>query len=597
MPVFSNDPQMHLVNNIDTAMEMKRWLGERRPVLGLDTETTGLDAYAPGAKLRLVQIGDHKTGWAVPWEGWGGVAMECLNAYDGTIALHNASFDAPWLERHGGWKVPWHRVHDTMIMAQINDPGSPATLKGLSTKYVDPRADAGQKDLKKAMKDNGWDWATVPLELESMWVYSALDPILTAHLWSHYRTDLKYPQVFDLEMSVLRITSKMESNGMRVDLNYSQKKYDELMGWAERSKQWAKDTLGVAIGSNPQLVEYFRDRLGAKFSKYTGTGNPSVDKEQLAIFQSDPDPEVKNMADFIMHVRHAEKMGNSYFKNFLNMNNDGIVHPNIRTLGARTGRMSVTSPALQTIPRGDALVRDAFIPINEGEGILSCDYSQVEMRLLAHFSKDEALQRAFREADRTGGDFFVSLGRDIYADPSFSKKDGRRGLVKSTMYGAAYGSGIQKMADTAGILYEQMKEVSDAVFTTYPGIRRFMQDIEVVGTKREQEEGAGYIVTEMGRRLPADKGKVYSLTNYTLQGTAAELMKKALIRLDAAGYSDSMLIPIHDEVVFSLPYKDHKDAMKEIETTMSYCNGEFAVDLPAEPEGPFDRWGSKYRKS
>jgi DNA polymerase-1 len=124
-----------------------------------------------------------------------------------------------------------------------------------------------------------------------------------------------------------------------------------------------------------------------------------------------------------------------------------------------------------------------------------------------------------------------------------------------------------------------------------------MQDIEVIGTKREQEEGAGYIVTEMGRRLPADTGKVYSLTNYTLQGTAAELMKKALIRLDAAGYSDHMLIPIHDEVVFSLPEKDHKYAMKDIEKLMSYCDGEFAVDLPAEPEGLFDRWGSKYRKA
>jgi DNA polymerase I len=597
MPFLPGDIQMHLVNNIDTAWEMKRWLGERRDVLGLDTETSGIDPYASDAKLRLIQIGDHKTGWAIPWEQWGGVAVEILNAYeDGPIALHNASFDERWLRKHGNVKLPWHRIHDTMIMAQIDRPGMPASLKGLSVELVDPRADAGQKDLKAAMKANGWDWGNIPIDLPSYWIYSALDPILTAHLWSHFRTDLKYPEVFDLEMSVLRVCSKMEDNGMRVDLDYSQRKHDEMMSWVESSKDWAQKTLGLSIGSNPQLAAYFRDELDAKFDKYTGTGAPSVDKEQMALFQASPDPKVKQLADFVLGVRSAEKKANSYFKNFINMNTDGIVHPSIRTLGARTGRMSVTSPALQTIPRGEALVRDAFIPINEGEGIVSCDYSQVEMRLLSHFSGDEALQRAFREADATGNDFFVGLGKDIYADPNFGRKDPRRNLVKSTMYGAAYGSGLQKMADTAGITYDEMKDVSDAVFRSYPGIRRFMKDVELVGTKRENEEGFGYIITEMGRRLPADKGKVYSLTNYTLQGTAAELMKKALVRLDAAGYSDSMLIPIHDEVVFSLPHKGHKDAMREIGELMSYCNGEFLVDLPAEPEGLFDRWGSKYRK-
>jgi DNA polymerase-1 len=81
-----------------------------------------------------------------------------------------------------------------------------------------------------------------------------------------------------------------------------------------------------------------------------------------------------------------------------------------------------------------------------------------------------------------------------------------------------------------------------------------------------------------------------------LQGTAAELMKKAIVRLDAAGYTDYMCVPIHDEMVFSLPADGAADAMKDIESIMSYCDGQFAVDLPAEAEGPLDRWGSKYRK-
>lgn len=596
MPQLPSDTNVYFVDNIDTAMEMKRWLGQTREVLGVDTETTGLDAYAPGANIRLIQLGDKKTGWAVPFEMWGGVAMECLNSYEGELAFHNVDFDAPWLAKFAKYRIPWHRTHDTMVMSQIESPGGSHKLKELSTRHVDPRADVGQKDLKNAFKRNGWDWATVPLNLEEYWFYSGLDPVLNSHLFSHFRTDLKYPEVYDLEMAVRRVCTNMSMNGMRVDLDYSSVKYKELSDYVEKAKTWAKDNWGVDIGSNPQLAAFLQQN-GAEFSYFSEKTNaPSVAKDQLGEFLKAENDFVKGVAEFVIRTRNAEKMGNTYFKGFLDSHNDGLLHAQIKTMGARTHRMSVTKPALQTIPRGDALVRDAFIPVRENDLIISCDYSQVEMRLLSHFSRDDRLQKAFKEADATGGDFFVTLGKDIYADPNFSKKDSRRGLVKGTMYGAAYGSGIQKMADTAGVTYEQMAEVSATVFKNYPGIKRFMTEVESMGKSREREEGQGYILTEMGRRLPADIGKLYALTNYTLQGTAAELMKKAIVRLDAAGYADFMCMPIHDEMIFSLPASETDDAMKEIAELMSYCNGEFLVDLPAEPEGPLDRWGTKYRK-
>jgi DNA polymerase-1 len=596
MPLPS-DVQLNLVNSVEEASNLMSWLGNRREVLAVDTETSGLDPYAPGAKLRLIQLGDEHTGWAIPWERWGGVAMEALTKYEEELTFHNLPFDAPWLKIHAGWEVPWHRTHDTLIMAQIERPGGRNDLKYLSKTFVDPTADAGQKDLKKIMKQNGWDWGTIPTDFDEYWVYSALDTVLGAHLKAHFRTNEKLPEVYDLEMAVRRVCSRMEYNGMRVDTEYSKFKYDQLMQYVEDSKVWAQENWGISIGSNPQLAQFFQSALGAKFDKHSEkTGNPSVDKEQLGKFRTSNNPAIRDVANFILGVRSAEKMGNSYFKNFLEMNTDGIVHPSIKTMGARTGRMSVINPALQTIPRGDATVRDAFIPRRAGEVIISCDYSQVEMRLLAHFSRDPVLQNAFREADATGGDFFVGLGKQIYGDPDFSKKDPRRGLVKGTLYGSAYGSGIQKMAETAGVTYDQMAEVAQGVFSTFPGIKGFMAEIESLGSKREKEEGIGYIITEGGRKLPCDPGRVYSLTNYMLQGTAAELMKKAIVRLDAAGYTDYCQVPIHDEMVFSLPEADAQDAMKDIEEIMSYCNGEFAVDLPAEAEGGLDRWGSKYRK-
>jgi len=596
MPRLPEDTSLRLVTCIDDLFDMKRWMGERREVLGLDTETSGLDPWEPGAKLRLVQIGDHREGWAVPWERWGGAAIECMNLWKGDFTLHNASFDAKWLKVHADWEMPWSRTHDTMIMAQIEDPSGPADLKTLSTRYVDPMSAAGQKELKAAMKTHGWTWATIPVDFPAYYLYSALDPVLAAHLWSHYRTDLSFPQAYDLEMSVRRVCTDMEMTGMRVDLEYSQKRFDELKLQVEKSKAWALDNWGIPIGSNPKLADFFENELGAKFEVFSKTtGKPSVAKEQMELFLHSENDTVRGVAKFINGVRNADKMSNSYFKNFLTMHNDGVVHPSVKTMGARTGRMSVTSPALQTIPKDDAMgVRNAFLARNPGEVLISCDYSQVEARLLAHFSGDAALQAAFKEADTTGGDFFVSIGRQVYNDPTFSKKDPRRGLMKGVIYGAAYGAGVQKMADTAGVAFEEMKSVADDIFEAYPGIKRFMQETERLGTMREESEGLGYIVTGTGRKIPADKGKMYTLTNYTLQGTAAELMKKAIVRLDAAGYGPMMLMAIHDEMIFSLPPEMVEKALPEIQELMSYCNGEFDVDLPAEPEIIGDRWGLKY---
>lgn len=596
--MLPHDLELRLVRTTEDVFDCKRWLSTNHggsDVLGFDTETSGLDVWAPDARLRVVQFGDRNTGWAIPFEQWGGLAVEILQTWEGRFVAHNLAFDAQWVEVHAGVRIPWHRCDDTYIQARIIEPNKPADLKRISDTYIDPRASDGQKALKADFKKYNWDWNTVPIDWDNYWFYAALDPVLAWHIHDHYKIEEKYPAPYELEMGMLRIASDMQVKGMRVDLDYSRAKYRELSDSVEQTKERIQKEHGFLITSNDQLVSYFT-KAGAQFTKFTAKGAPSVDKDSLAAFQLSPNPAVREMATTVIKNRKAAKVADAYFSNFDKFSVNGIVHPTIKTLGARTGRMSVTDPALQTIPRGDALVRDAFIPFDEDDLLLSCDYSQVEMRLLAHFSGDQKLQRAFKEADATGGDFFVSLGKEIYHDPDFSKKDPRRGLVKGTMYGAAYGSGIQKMADTAGVSYDQMREVSDTVFKTYPGIKSFMQEIEQVGKSREANEGEGYVKTRMGRRLPCDSGKVYALTNYILQGTAAELMKTSIIKLDAAGFMPYMKMPIHDEMIFSMPKSMVHEASKEIEQIMSYVQGEFLVDLPAEPEAGMNRWGDKYRK-
>lgn len=595
MPQLPSDTQLRMVESIDDVFAMKSWLGERRDVLGLDTETTGLNPYENNATIRLIQIGDHKTGWAVPYHLWGGAALECMNLWDGRFTLHNAAFDAKWLSIHADWHMPWHRTDDTMIMGQIANPGGRNDLKHLSTLYVDPRADAGQKDLKAIMKKNDWGWHNIPLNTPEFWIYSALDPVLAAHLWSFLRVDQSFPATYDLEMSVRRICTEIEMRGMRVDIDYSKEKFKELKDKVETAKSWAKDNWGISITSNPQLADFYANQLGATFDVFSpATGAPSVNKAQMALFEESDRDDVRNVTKFILQMRHADKMSNSYFKNFIEMNHDGIVYPSIMTMGARTGRMSVRSPALQTLPSKDSLIRNAFIPTNEGDVIISCDFSQIELRLMAHFSNDDKLQQAFRDADRTGEDFFTNMGKEVYNDPNFSKDDPRRKLVKGMIYGLLYGAGVQKMADTAGIPFAEMDEVVKSVNKAYPGISQFMSDTEAIGNQRQKEEGVGYIVTGTGRKIPCDLNKSYTLVNFTLQANAAEIMKQALVKLDAAGYGPYMVMVIHDEVVFSLPEHMVEKSLPEITALMSVMDGSYAVDLPAEPEGPFQKWGEKY---
>jgi len=506
--------QLHLVSDVQTAGELMTWLGERRDVLAIDTETTGFNPYK--GKLRLVQLGDACHGWSIPWELWGGVALEALDRYDGPIVFHNSAFDVRWLQQHTSWTVPWQRTHDTMIMAQIDDPTQSAALKNLATRLIDKRANAGEALLHEAFANNKWTWETVPIDYEPYWAYGALDSVLTAQLYALLRTDKKYPRVYELEMATRRVVSQMEDNGSPIDVDYCAVKYEQLLQYVDKMKAWGQVELGISIGSPGALVRWFKDN-GASIDKLTAGGSPSVDKSVLKSLVADPpNARVAAVAQSVLDTRKADKLAGTYFRNFLDRHTDGVLHPSIKTLGARTGRMSMTDPALQTLPKGEATVRDAFIP-REGHVLISCDYSQIEMRLMAHFSNDEALREAFRRADSTGGDFFVELGRDIYEDPTFTKTDKRRGLVKNTLYGKIYGAGVTKMAETAGVAEAVMQAVVNGVDGRYPGLKQFQKTVEDTGSRREYDEGVGYIFTPTGRRLPADKGRVYSLVNYLLR--------------------------------------------------------------------------------
>jgi DNA polymerase-1 len=598
--------QLHLVDNAQKATEFLAWLSERRPhnALAVDTETGELPgnprehAFSPWhGRLRLVQVGDGQQGWSIPWDEWKGVFYEGMDKFDGPIICHNIAFEARWFAVQSRWELPWHRAHDTMIMAHIIDPLGSGALKRLAALNIDSRAVALQDTLDTELAKNGWTWGTVPVNFQPYWSYGALDCVLTTRLWEMFYEKCgpngPYHRPYELEMATRRIVTRMEINGARVDLEYSKKKYDELNNYAESVKAWAKQTYGgTSITSNQQLVRLF-ESLGAEITEFTPTGQKSCTKDQLKKLMLSENKEVANLADTVLKQRKADKLANTYFSNFLTESIDGVVHPSVRTLGARTSRMSITNPALQTLPKGDDVVRRAFIPKDEDHVIVTSDLDQVEFRMFASLSQDDNLVNMFHIADSTGSDPFTEIGRDVYNDPSMTKSDKRRGLIKSMVYGRLYGAGVAKQALTAGVHEVQMKQVSDAFDGRFPGMSFFQRQIEDIGMRRFKGEGQGYVYTWTGRRIPCDDNRVYTLVNYLIQGGAAEVFKSNLVKLDQADLTELLIVPVHDEIVLNAPRKDAEEIMRTVKECMTTTEG-WAVPLTAGIDGPMETWGDKY---
>ncbi len=602
-----SDVQLHYVDSAQKAQEFIHWLSQRRPdsAIAIDTETGEIpgkpttDALSPWhGQLRLVQVGDGATGWSIPWNEWGGVFYEAMEKYSGLIVCHNIAFEAKWFDVQTRWKMPWHKAHDTMIMAHIVDPLGSGALKRLASLHVDSRAVALQETLDVELAKNGWTWGTVPTNFSPYWSYGALDTVLTMRLFEMFYKQCGpggvYNKAYELEMATRKIVTRMEINGARVDLAYSKQKYDELISYTESVKTWAAQKYsGVSITSNQQLVRLF-ESLGADITEYTPTGQKSCTKDQLKLLQINGTTDVQELAGLILQQRKSDKLANTYFSNFLTGSVNGVLHPSIKTLGARTSRMSMQNPALQTLPKSSDVVRKAFLPKDEDHVIVTSDLDQVEFRMFASLSNDTNLIELFNKADQTNSDPFTEIGREIYNDSTMQKTDKRRNLIKGTVYGRLYGAGVAKQAITAGVAEPQMRHVSDAFDSRFPGMSVFQRQIEDAGMRRLRAEGQGYVYTWTGRRIPCDDSRVYTLVNYLIQGGAAEVFKANLVKLDNADLTELLIVPVHDEIVLNAPRKDVQEIMQTVKQCMTTTEG-WNVPLTAGIDGPLETWGDKYR--
>lgn len=579
----------NVVRTVDDAMTMLRWLSTET-VVAFDTETTGVNVYHPDFGVRLVQFGTIDNAWVIEMNQWRGLVADVFARFNGRLVAHNACFDIAALA-HEGIIVDWSRVDDTMIALRLAEPTESAALKSACDRHVSAASSAGQKILHEAFRRQHWDWATVPIDFPPYLYYAAADTVLTARLYECpvIRTGLASP-VYALEMQTRAICSRMEATGFRVDRGtceaWSRKLEDEA---AEIKERWDKE--GVSVMSTADLGCWFlsNDESRPHLLKRTPGGKVSVDKETLERIMHYCTGSAQALANDVFQVRKVEKVNGSYLRNFLEMSDgDGVLHPQIETIAARTGRMSIRDPGLQTLPKHSPdpiykAVRQAVIPLDDGQTILSCDFNQIELRLLSSMSRDPGLITAFVDADAVGSDFFTEMAKTLYAEPGFVKTDPRRSVVKTYMYAAAYGAGPEKMAITAGLPVEQIHQVKAGMAERFPGFFRFGAEAQ-----SRAESDSLCVDTAYGRRLKIDGHRVYTASNAIIQGTAADIMKQTLITLAQADLEDMMLIPVHDEIVLSVPEADLDEVSHIVRQAMTCLD--FVVPLTADSQsGP--NWG------
>lgn len=572
--------KLHLVEGVQDIVDLDRWFRSgpaQHGRMGVDTETEGL---VPGRhKVRTVQVGDADHGWCLPWEGWSGAFTDIMTRYNGTVLMHNAPFDRAMLSAMGH-PVPWHQIEDTRVKAHILEPDLSTALKNQAGRHVDPVANTAQRNLEKALKEFGW--GKVPIKFGAFWQYAALDPVLT--YWLDAVLDDKIDAVgarraFEVENAVLSVLSAMMDNRVPVNVAYAAEQHGKFLEFCRQIEAWCVNEYGVSPGSNQKIVRILQE-AGRQFTKGTAAGAVALDREVLEGIDHP-------LAKQVLRHRKIQKLASTYLDHYVQHAEDGFIRPGINSLGARTGRMSVSSPNMQNLPRvseGDRAANSVrnCVEARPDHTLVFCDFAQVETRLLAHLSGDPGLIGAFH----LPADFFVTLAQTVFSDPTITKKSPQRNVIKTWTYAKIYGAGVEKMAKTAGMSMTEMSAIDRQISSAYPGIRRFQDETTLLA--RQQ----GYVTCPLsGRRHPVDKGKEYAGLNYLIQGMAAFFFKMKLLELSAAGLDQWMILPVHDEVILHVP-NEHVEEVCRILTEIMNDRDAFSVPIEAEVSvGP--RWGEK----
>lgn len=489
-------------------------------------------------------------------------------------------------------------LNDTMLASYVfNSVGSRHDMDTLSLHYLNHKTISFEDIAGKGAKQLTFN----QIALEQAGPYAAEDADITYRLhdvlWNKVKeTGSELQSVLtDIEVPLVPVLCDMEQYGVRIDANLLGKQSQEI---AEKLDALEKKAFEIAgeefnLGSPKQLQRIFFEKLELPIVKKTPKGAPSTAEEVLHELAHD-----YPLPDVILQHRGLSKLKSTYTDKLPKMinPNTGRVHTSYQQAVTATGRLSSTDPNLQNIPIRTAegrRVRQAFIP-EQGYKIVAIDYSQIELRIMAHLSQDESLLKAFAE----GLDIHRATAAEVFGCKADEVTNDQRRQAKAVNFGLIYGMSAFGLARQLGIARHEAQHYMDKYFERFPGVLRYMEDT------RKQAKEQGYVKTLFGRRLPLPdikasngarrKGAERAAINAPMQGTAADIIKKAMLQvadwIDRNNCQDDvrMLMQVHDELVFEIKESKLTDYIEQLTEVMEKAA---SLDVPLIAEaGKGNNW-------
>jgi DNA polymerase I len=598
-PVPAREAPTRHYETILTQDRLDHWLTkiEAAPLVAFDTETTSLDEM----QARIV-------GMSFAVEPGEAAYVPLMHNYPD--APQQLALDAvlaqlkPWLEDAKAHKVGQHIkydchvlanhgitargfVHDTLLQSYVLEAHLNHSLEKLAERHL------GRKGLsyEDLCGKGAHQIAFSQVDIDKAAEYSGEDSEMTlaVHqvLWPLLEADVKQRFIYEqIEMPVSALLLRIERHGVLIDSALLAAQSKQL---SERMVALEQEAYAIAgqpfnMGSPKQIGEILFSKLGLPVKKKTATGAPSTDEEVLAELAADYPLPAK-----ILEHRSFSKLKGTYTDKLPQMVNadTGRVHTSYAQAVAVTGRLSSNDPNLQNIPirtPEGRRIREAFIA-PKGHVIASADYSQIELRIMAHISGDEGLTHAFTQ----GLDVHRATAGEVFNTPLDGVTSEQRRYAKTINFGLIYGMGAFGLSQALGIEQKAAKDYIERYFARFAGVKRYMDETKASAAQK------GYVETYFGRRIylpeikggsgPRRAGAERQAINAPMQGTAADLIKLAMIAvqgaLDRERKATKVIMQVHDELVFEVPDAEVDWVRAEVPKLMAGV-AQFSVPLLAE---------------
>ena len=557
---------------------------ENAPLVAIDTETTSLDEMRAQIVGISICIAEHEAFYIPLAHCYPGVAEQLPR----DVVLQQIK---PWLENASRPKLGQHikydrhvfanhgievhgYVHDTMLQSYVLEVHKPHGLTSLAERHLG-RSGISYEDLcGKGASQICFDQVDIARATEYACEDAEQTWCLHAKLWSQIKYDDKLHFIYQLEIDSSEALFRIERNGVLIDAVALATQSHTL---GQRIMQLETDAYQLAgqpfnLSSPKQIGEIFFNKLGLPVVKKTATGAPSTDEEVLEKLAQD-----YPLPSKILEHRGLTKLKGTYTDKLgqLALPQTGRIHTHYAQALAVTGRLSSNDPNLQNIPvrtPEGRRVREAFIAA-PGWMIASADYSQIELRIMAHISGDAALLKAFKD----GEDVHRATAAEVFGVGLEQVSNEQRRYAKVINFGLIYGMSAYGLARNLGIDNTAAKNYIARYFERYPGVQKYME------STRQDAKNNGYVETVFGRRLylpeinsgngPRRAGAERAAINAPMQGTAADLIKLSMVEvqrvLDAEAKETKMIMQVHDELVFEVPSHELEWIQAEVPRIMA----------------------------